>query len=65
MRGGVKWQIQHEAKPKAVFATSLSAIFYRITRVYSAFTELLVLGGRINSVIPPLRALDMMLWIVV
>ena len=37
-RGGVEWQIQHEAKP--------SAVFYRTTQVYGAFTDLLVLRGR-------------------
>ena len=48
MRGGVKWQIQHEAKPSAVFATRLhlECCIYRTTRVYGAFTDLLVLRGR-------------------
>ena len=47
-RGGVEWQIQHEAKPSAVFATRPhpSAVFYRTTQVYGAFTDLLVLRGR-------------------
>ena len=47
-RGGVEWQIQHEAKPSAVFATRShpSAVFYRTTQVYGAFIDLLVLRGR-------------------
>ena len=47
-RGEVEWQIQHEAKPSAVFAMRphLSAVFYCTTRVYGAFTDLLVLRGR-------------------
>ena len=47
-RGGVKWQIQHKAKPSAVFATRPppGAVFYRTTQVYGAFTNLLVLRGR-------------------
>ena len=55
MRGGVEWQIQHEAKPSAVFATRPhpSAAFYLTARVYSAFTDWLGLHGRIISVILP------------
>ena len=51
MIGGVEWQIQYEAKLSAVFATRSypSAVFYRTTRVYGAFTDLLVLCGRINK----------------
>ena len=46
--GRVKWQIQHEAKPSAVFATRPhpSAVFYCTTQVYGAFTDFLVLRGR-------------------
>ena len=48
MRGGVEWQIQHEVKPSAVFATRPhpSAVFYCTIQVYGAFTDLLVLRGR-------------------
>ena len=44
-------KIQHEAKPSAVFVTdpTPSAVFYRTARVYGAFTDLLVLRGRISK----------------
>ena len=47
-RGGVECQIQHEAKPSAVFATRPhpECCIYRTTQVYGAFTDLLVLRGR-------------------
>ena len=48
-RGGVEWQIQHEAKPSAVFATRPHpecCILSYTTQVYGAFTDLLVLRGR-------------------
>ena len=47
MRGEVEWQIQHKAECCICNETSPpSAVFYRTTRVYSAFTDLLVLHGR-------------------
>ena len=50
-RGGVKWQIQHEAKPSAVFAQdpTLSTVIFHTSRVNGALTDLLFCIGRINS----------------
>ena len=50
-RGGVEWQIQHEAKPSAVFARdpTPSTVFFRTSRVNGALTDLLFCVGRINS----------------
>ena len=52
MRGEGEWQIQHKAKPGAYLPRdpTPSAVFSRTPRVYSAFTDLLVLRGRIISV---------------
>ena len=50
-RGGVKWQIQHEVKPSAVFARdpTPSTVFFRTSRVNGALTDLLFCDGRISS----------------
>ena len=50
-RGGVEWQIQHEAKPSAVFAQdpTPSTVFFRTSRVNGALTDLLFCVGRISS----------------
>ena len=47
---GSSGKIQHKAKPSAQDLTP-SAVFYRIVQVYGAFTDLLVLRGRIIGVI--------------
>ena len=51
MRGGGEWQIQHEAKLSAVFATrshpECCILSYSMT--IRAFTDLLVLRGRISK----------------
>ena len=56
MRGGVEWQIQHEAKPSAVFARdpTPSTVFFYTSRstsqVNSALTDLLLFCvGSISS----------------
>ena len=51
--GGVEWQIQHEAKPSAVFAQDLipSTVFFRTSQVNGASTDLLFCIGRISSII--------------
>ena len=51
MRGGVEWQIQHKAKPSAVFAQDPLpeyCIFPYIT-INSALTDLLFCIGRISN----------------
>ena len=50
-RGGVEWQIQHEAKPSAVFARdpTPSTVFFRRSRVNSALSGLLFCVGRISN----------------
>ena len=49
LKGVVEWQIQHEAKPSAVFVTRPHprAVFYRTTRVCGALTDLLFCMGRL------------------
>ena len=51
MRGGVEWQIQHSAKMYLPLDPTPRALFYRTALVYGAFTDLLVLRGRIIGVI--------------
>ena len=50
-RGGVEWQIQHEAKPSAVFATRPhpECCIFRTSRVNGALTNLLFFRGRIST----------------
>ena len=50
MRDGVEWQIQHEAKSSAVFATRPTQSD-RAAQVYGSFTDLLGLHGRITRMI--------------
>ena len=42
MRGGVKWQVQHEAKPIAAFAQDFppSTLFFSIPQVNGVLTDL-------------------------
>ena len=57
-RGGVEWQIQHKAKPNAVFAMRSHpecCILSYNTSVYSAFTDLLVLYGKTDYLCFKLR----------
>ena len=51
-RGGVEWQIQHEAKPSAVFARdpTPSTVFFCTSRVNGTLTDLLFCVGRISSI---------------
>ena len=50
-RGRVEWQIQHEAKPSAVFARdpTPSTVFFCTSQVHGALTDLLFCVGRISS----------------
>ena len=42
MRGGAKWQVQHEAKPSAAFTQDFttSTLFFSIPQVNGVLTDL-------------------------
>ena len=51
MRGGVEWQVQHKAKPSAVFALdpTLSTVFLHTSQVNGGLTNLLFCVGKVSG----------------